>query len=132
MRYPPRYTRHHDVREIAAAAAAATPPDGTVVGYPAMGPAYDFYLRRQLIAFKSPALMTRFLATRPPAALITRADVWAGLAPSAGTSRRVLATRMVAGRETVVVSGDADPDQHGGSGQELDFLRPPPLPCGGR
>jgi 4-amino-4-deoxy-L-arabinose transferase-like glycosyltransferase len=131
VRYPPRYARYYDVREIAAAAAAVTPADGTVVGYPHLGPAYDFYLRRQLIAFKSAPFMTRFLATRSPAALITWADVWAELAPSAGASRRVLATRMVAGHETVVVSGDADPDLHGGSGQELDFLRPPPLPCGG-
>jgi predicted phage tail protein len=57
--------------------------------------------------------------------------VRAGLAPSAGVSRRVLATRMVAGRQTVVVSGDRNPDRDGGSGHDLDFLRPPPLPCGG-
>jgi len=132
VHYPSRYARLYDVREIAAAAAAATPADGTVVGYPRLTPAYDFYLPRRLIAFKSPPDMARFLATRSSAPLITSADLWAELARSAGRRRRVLATRMVAGSETVVVSGDADPDRNNGSsGRELDFLRPPPLPCGG-
>ena len=52
-RYPARFAREFDVRPIAAAASALTPPGAPVRVYPDIWLTYDFYLRRPVVEPRS-------------------------------------------------------------------------------
>lgn len=105
--YPSRYAREFDVRALAAAAAAHTPPDGTVIGHPDLRLSYDFYLRRAVIEIGLSAAVARVLAGSSRDVLIMSRERWVVLAPRAAPAWRVLAAGVVANREMVVVGSDA-------------------------
>lgn len=105
-KYPGRYARRFDVRELAAAAASRTSAQTPVLGHPDLRLSYDFYLRRRVIEVGAAEGVVRRLADSPDVILITSRRRWEGLAPEAPPAWRVLAGRTVDGREMVVVGGD--------------------------
>ena len=104
IRYPARHARDHDVRPLAAAAAAHAGPGGTVFGYPDLRLAYDFYLGRPAVELATMDQALRLLASSEPGqVLITSRERWPELSSRARSSWRVLAARTLDGREIVVV-----------------------------
>src|SRR2546425_7321147 len=97
-RYPERFAREFDVRPIAAAAQALTPPGAAVVVYPDIWLTYDFYLRRPVVELDR-ARVERLLAAAPIGAVIMSRRSWTGLQPLAHPSWRVVASRRVASGE---------------------------------
>ena len=102
VRYPERFAREFDVRPIAAAAQALTPPGAAVAVYPDIWLTYDFYLRRPVVELDR-ARVERLLAAAPIGAVIMSRRSWTGLQPLAHPSWRVVASRRVASDEMVVL-----------------------------
>src|SRR5262249_60689425 len=88
-RYPARFARDFDVRPIAAAAQALTPPGAAVRVYPDIDLNYDFYLRRPVVELDR-ARMEQLLAGSASGALLLSRESGIGLPPSAHPSSRVL------------------------------------------
>jgi 4-amino-4-deoxy-L-arabinose transferase-like glycosyltransferase len=106
--YPPRYARDNDVRPLAAAVASHTAPDAVVVAYPDLRLSYDFYIPRRIVEANTPdAVVRRLLEPGARAVLITTRERWASLAPGLPPTWRVVASRVVADREVVVVGSTA-------------------------
>jgi 4-amino-4-deoxy-L-arabinose transferase-like glycosyltransferase len=103
-RYPARFVREFDVRPIAAAAGALTPPGAPVAVYPDIWLTYDFYLRRPVVELDR-AGVERLLASAPGGAVIMTRESWTGLQPRAHPAWRVVAARRVAQNEMVVLGG---------------------------
>jgi len=103
-RYPARFAREFDVRPIAAAARALTPPGAAVAVYPDIWLTYDFYLRRPVVELDR-ARVERLLAGTASGAVIMSRESWAELQPLAHPSWRVVAARRVATDEMVVLGG---------------------------
>lgn len=104
VRYPARFARDFDVRPIAAAARALTPPDGQVAVYPDVWLTYDFYLHRRVVQLDRPAV-ERLLAGAARGALILSRKSWTTLEPAADRSWRIVAARRIADREILVLGG---------------------------
>jgi 4-amino-4-deoxy-L-arabinose transferase-like glycosyltransferase len=102
VRYPTRFARDFDVRPIATAARAVTPPGGTVVGFPDIGLNYDFYLDRTVVELDRPRV-EQLLREAPRGALIVPRSSWTELQSAAHPAWRVIASHRVAGREILVV-----------------------------
>jgi 4-amino-4-deoxy-L-arabinose transferase-like glycosyltransferase len=100
--YPRRYARDNDVRPLAAAAAAHTPPGAPVVVYPEARLSFDFYVRRPVIEATTPEMAAAQVA-RAPGAVVTTRNHWAELARALPPSFHVAATARVAGRDFVVI-----------------------------
>ena len=103
-RYPARFAREFDVRPIAAAAQALTPPGAVVRVYPDIWLTYDFYLRRPVVELDR-ARVEQLLAGSASGAVIMSRKSWTGLQPLAHPSWRVVETRRVASDEMVVLGG---------------------------
>jgi len=103
-RYPARFAREFDVRPIAAAARALTPPGAAVGVYPDIWLTYDFYLRRPVVELDR-ARVEQLLAGTASGAVIMSRKSWTGLQPLAHPSWRVVAARRVASDEMVVLGG---------------------------
>jgi 4-amino-4-deoxy-L-arabinose transferase-like glycosyltransferase len=103
-RYPARFAREFDVRPIAAAAQALTPPGAVVRVYPDIWLTYDFYLRRPVVELDR-ARVEQLLAGSASGAVIMSRKSWTGLQPLAHSSWRVVAARRVASDEMVVLGG---------------------------
>jgi 4-amino-4-deoxy-L-arabinose transferase-like glycosyltransferase len=103
-RYPARFAREFDVRPIAAAARALTPPGAVVRVYPDIWLTYDFYLRRPVVELDR-ARVEQLLAGTASGAVIMSRKSWTGLQPLAHPSWRVVAARRVASDEMVVLGG---------------------------
>jgi 4-amino-4-deoxy-L-arabinose transferase-like glycosyltransferase len=103
-RYPVRFAREFDVRPIAAAATALTPPGAVVRVYPDIWLTYDFYLRRPVVELDRPRV-EQLLAGSASGAVIMSRKSWTGLQPRAHPSWRVVAARRVANDEMVVLGG---------------------------
>src|SRR5262249_60104625 len=88
-RYPARFTRDFDVRPIAAAAQALTPPGTAVRVYPDIELNYDFYLRRPVVELDR-ARMGELLAGPASGAVIMSRKSWTVLRPSAHPSWRLI------------------------------------------
>lgn len=101
---PSRYTAEMDVRGLAAVAREHTPAGGVVLAYPDLRLSYDFYLGRRVVVPDRPTL-ERTLASIPAGALIVPRGDWEALRAGAEPSWRVLASRLVSGREMLVVGG---------------------------
>jgi hypothetical protein len=127
--YPARYARNHDVRPLAAAAAAHLAPGGAVVAYPDLPLSYDIYLRRPVVEVVAVNRMADLLASSTPGqVVISSRRRWQGLLSRTSSSWRVLATRTVNGREMVVAGSPlARRDQAAGltSGPRHLVLLPP-------
>lgn len=109
FRYPERHARDYDVRPLAAAAAHHVGPGGTVFAYPDLPLSYDFYLRRPVVELVAVDRVLQLLASESPAsALITSRERWREMLSRAPSAWRVLASRVVDGRE-VVVAGSPGP-----------------------
>lgn len=104
VRYPARFAREFDVRPIAAAASALTPPGSPVRVYPDIWLTYDFYLRRPVIELDR-AKVEQLLAGSARGAVIMSRKSWTGLQPLAHPSWRVVAARRVANDEMLVLGG---------------------------
>jgi 4-amino-4-deoxy-L-arabinose transferase-like glycosyltransferase len=104
VRYPARFAREFDVRPIAAAAGALTPPGTPVAVYPDIWLTYDFYLRRPVVELDR-AGAERLLASAPGGALIMTRESWTGFQARAHPAWRVVAARRVAHNEMVVLGG---------------------------
>jgi len=103
-RYPARFTREFDVRPIAAAAQALTPPGTAVRVYPDIELNYDFYLRRPVVELDR-ARMGELLAGPASGAVIMSRKSWTGLRQSAHPSWRVIVAHRVAKDEMLVLGG---------------------------
>jgi 4-amino-4-deoxy-L-arabinose transferase-like glycosyltransferase len=101
-RYPARFAREFDVRPIAAAAQAMTPPGAVVRVYPDIWLTYDFYLRRPVVELDR-ARVEQLLAGSASGAVIMSRKSWTGLQPLAHSSWRVVATHRVANDEMLVL-----------------------------
>ena len=102
IRYPARYTRDFDVRPIASAALAVTPPGVAVAAFPDLALSYDFYLNGTPVELDHQQVK-RFLAEPPRGALILPEKWWRTLQPAANPGWRVVATHRVGGPAMVVV-----------------------------
>ncbi len=100
--YPPRYARFNDLRSLAEAAAAHTPPGVAVVAYPDARLSLDFYVRRRVLEAATPELAAALLS-RSPGAVVTSRDRWPGLAAVLSAGSRVVASGRVGGRDLVVI-----------------------------
>ena len=105
---PARRARYYDVPTLGAVATAHTPPDGTVFGYPDLSPEYDVYVHRRIVEIGSEEL-TRLLAKPSKDVVITTRRRWAAQAGTAAPAWRVLESRIVGGRDIVVVGGGWEP-----------------------
>jgi hypothetical protein len=105
-RYPVRFARDFDVRPIAAAAQALTPPGAPVRVYPDIWLTYDFYLRRPVVELDR-GRVEALLAGSASGALIMSRKSWTGLQPLAHPTWRVVAARRIANDEMVVLGGGA-------------------------
>ena len=105
-RYPARFARDFDVRPIAAAARAATPPGAVVAGFPDLALSYDFYLRRPVIELDPPGV-ERLLSAPPRGALIVPDKSWRTLRAAAHPAWRIIGSHRVADHEILVVAGAA-------------------------
>ena len=103
-RYPARFAREFDVRPIAAAAAALTPPGAAVRVYPDIWLTYDFYLRRPVVELDRVGV-EQLLAGSASGALIMSRKSWTGLGHLAHPSWHVVATLRVAKDEMLVLGG---------------------------
>jgi 4-amino-4-deoxy-L-arabinose transferase-like glycosyltransferase len=103
-RYPARFAREFDVRPIAAAAQALTPPGDAVRVYPDIWLTYDFYLRRPVVELDR-GRVEKLLAGSAGGAVIMSRKSWTGLQPLAHPSWRIVAARRVANDEMVVLGG---------------------------
>ena len=103
-RYPARFTRDFDVRPIAAAAQALTPPGTAVRVYPDIELNYDFYLRRPVVELDR-ARMGELLAGPASGAVIMSRKSWTVLRQSAHPSWRVMVAHRVAKDEMLVLGG---------------------------
>jgi 4-amino-4-deoxy-L-arabinose transferase-like glycosyltransferase len=102
--YPGRYAHAFDVRPLAAAAVASTPPDGTVIGYPDLRLSYDVYLRdRRVIEMSDGNAVAARVRAAPQDVFVMTADRWKALAPGAHPRWRVLASAKVGDRTMVTV-----------------------------
>ena len=101
-RYPARFAREFDVRPIAAAAQALTPPGAAVRVYPDIWLTYDFYLRRPVVELDR-GRVEQLLASSASGAVIMSRKSWTGLQPHAHPSWGVVAARRVANDEMVVL-----------------------------
>jgi len=102
--YPARFAREFDVRPIAAAAQALTPPGAVVRVYPDIWLTYDFYLRRPVVELDR-GRVEQLLAGSASGAVIMSRKSWTGLQPLAHPTWRVIASRRVADDEMVVLGG---------------------------
>jgi len=102
--YPARFAREFDVRPIAAAAQAWTPPGAVVRVYPDIWLTYDFYLRRPVVELDR-GRVEQLLAGSASGAVIMSRKSWTGLQPLAHPTWRVIASRRVADDEMVVLGG---------------------------
>ena len=103
-RYPARFARDFDVRPIAAAAQALTPPGAAVRVYPDIDLNYDFYLRRPVVELDR-ARMEQLLASPASSAVIMSRKSWAVLGPQAHPSWRIVLAHRVAKNEMLVLGG---------------------------
>src|SRR6266566_4642081 len=103
-RYPARFAREFDVRPIAAAAQALTPPGSAVRVYPDIWLTYDFYLRRPVVELDR-GRVEQLLSGSASGAVIMSRKSWTGLHRHAHSSWRVVAARRVANDEMVVLGG---------------------------
>jgi len=103
-RYPARFAREFDVRPIAAAAQALTPPGSAVRVYPDIWLTYDFYLRRPVVELDR-GRVEQLLSGSASGAVIMSRKSWTGLQRHAHSSWRVVAARRVANDEMVVLGG---------------------------
>ncbi len=103
-RYPARFARDFDVRPIATAASALTPPGAAVRVYPDIWLTYDFYLRRPVVELDR-ARVEQLLAGPASGAVIMSRKSWTGLQLLAHPSWRIVAARRVANDEMLVLSG---------------------------
>jgi 4-amino-4-deoxy-L-arabinose transferase-like glycosyltransferase len=101
-RYPARFAREFDVRPLAAAASALTPPGTAVRVYPDIWLTYDFYLRRPVVELDRPAV-EQILAGSASGAVIMSRKSWTGLQPLAHPSWRVVAARRIGNDEMLVL-----------------------------
>jgi hypothetical protein len=102
-RYPARFARDFDVRPIAAAASALTPPGAVVRVYPDIWLTYDFYLRRPVVELDR-TRVEQLLAGPASGAVIMSRKSWTGLQPLAHPSWHIVAARRVANDEMLVLS----------------------------
>lgn len=102
--YPGRYASAFDVRPLAAAAAASTPPGGAVIGYPDLRLSYDVYLHHRRVSEMSDggAVRARVCAA-PRDVFIMTLDRWKALAPDAHPRWRILGSTQVGDRRMVTV-----------------------------
>ena len=105
-RYPVRFARDFDVRPIAAAAQALTPPGAPVWVYPDIWLTYDFYLRRPVVELDR-GRVEALLAGSASGAVIMSRKSWTALQPLAHPTWRVVAARRIANDEMVVLGGAA-------------------------
>ncbi|HEV8587074.1 MAG TPA: glycosyltransferase family 39 protein [Methylomirabilota bacterium] len=103
LTYPARYERAFDVRPLAAAARASVPAEGIVIGHPDLRLSYDVYLGRRVMEMPNEPAVRAWLAAGAGAAFIMPAARWEPLAPGAGPTWRVLASRTLRGRPIVVI-----------------------------
>jgi len=105
-RYPARFAYQFDVRPIAAAAQALTPPGAPVRVYPDIWLTYDFYLRRPVVELDR-SRVEQLLAGSASGAVIMSRKSWTGLQPLAHPTWRVVASRRIGNDEMVVLGGGA-------------------------
>jgi 4-amino-4-deoxy-L-arabinose transferase-like glycosyltransferase len=101
--YPVRYTRALDLRPMAAAVAANVPPSGTLLGYPDVRLAYNFYVRRNIIETRDATDVRTRVATAPPDAILVSADRWRALGLPDAAAWRMLASSRLGGRTFLLV-----------------------------
>jgi 4-amino-4-deoxy-L-arabinose transferase-like glycosyltransferase len=105
-RYPARFAREFDVRPIAAAASALTPPGTAVRVYPDILLTYDFYLRRPVVELDRPGVEQVLAGTANGAVIMSRKS-WMGLQPKAHASWRIVSTQRVGNDEMLVLGSGA-------------------------
>src|SRR5215831_13798889 len=103
-RYPARFARDFDVRPIAAAAQALTPPGAAVRVYPDIDLNYDFYLRRPVVELDR-ARVEQLLANPASGAVIMSRKWWAVLRHQAHSSWRIIVDHRVNRHEMLVLGG---------------------------
>ena len=104
-RYPTRFAQLFDVRPVAAAAAALTPPGAAVPVYPDIWLSYDFYMRRPVAEIDHTAL-EQLLSGPARGAVVTTRKAWAAFASRAHPSWRVVASHRAGHRQMVVLGGE--------------------------
>ena len=105
-RYPMRFARQYDVRPIAAAANALTPPGTAVRVYPDISLTYDFYLRRPVVELDPPGVEQILAGTANGAVIMSRKS-WMGLRPKAHPSWHIVSTRRIGNDEMLVLGSGA-------------------------
>src|SRR5207245_6740847 len=91
-RYPARFAREFDVRPIAAAAQALTPPGSAVRVYPDIWLTYDFYLRRPVVELDR-GRVEQLLSGSASGAVIMSRKSWTGLQDHAHSRSRPVPPR---------------------------------------
>jgi hypothetical protein len=104
VRYPARYTAAYDIRGLAGAASALTPPEATVVGYPDLRLSYDFYLHRRIAeAASDTRAINRLRNSASPDVMIMTDERWAALMPQVPGDWQPRARARVAGHDVLVI-----------------------------
>ncbi len=97
-----RRARYYDVPALGALAAAHTPPDATVFGYPDLSLEYDVYVRRRIVEIDA-AQLARLVATPSKDVVIMTRRRWAAVAGEAAPGWHELGSRRVGGVDIVVL-----------------------------
>ena len=105
--YPARYTRSFDLRPMAKAITTSVPPSGTVLGYPDVRLAYNFYVRRTIIETRDATDVRQRIAAGPPDAILVSADRWRALGLPDAAAWRILASSRLGGRTILLVGKPA-------------------------
>src|SRR5207249_9605914 len=103
-RYPARFAREFDVRPIAAAAQALTPPGSAVRVYPDIWLTYDFYLRRPVVELDR-GRVEQLLSRSASGAVILSRTSWTWIPRPAHAAWRRVAASPGATRERVGAVG---------------------------
>ena len=92
---------------MAAAITTSVPPSGTVLGYPDVRLAYNFYVRRTIIETRDATDVRKRIAAGPPDAILVSADRWRALGLPDAAAWRVLASSRLGGRTILLVGKPA-------------------------